>query len=70
MSEQEQNIAVEELLAVVIASQEGRLEVPFEFFTRETILGKVIAVDHLIDKKVVVLSLADAEDMEVEDASE
>lgn len=64
MSEQQQNIAVEELLAVLIASQNNRVEIPKPYFHVDTIKGKVIAVDS--NENSIVLSLVDAEDMDIE----
>lgn len=62
MSEEavEQEVAVEELFAVAIYANEGRISVPHAAFKVENIQGKVIAVDS--DGENVVFTLVDAED--------
>jgi hypothetical protein len=56
----EQEVAVEELFAVAIYANDGRIAVPHAAFKAENIQGKVIAVDS--DGTNVVFTLVDEED--------
>lgn len=67
MTEQQQGIAVEELLAVLVLSQDGTVEIPFEFFDPQRIAGMLIAVDHDPENKKVLLSLVKSEDVDLEE---
>lgn len=60
MSEETQEVAVEELFAVAIYANDGAIKVPHDAFKVENIRGKVIAVDN--DGENVVFSLVDAEE--------
>lgn len=61
------NLAVEELLAIVIHSQGNRVKIPMDDFKLANIDDKVIAVDSINDGTVVVLTLVDREEVHFED---
>ena len=57
------SFSVEELLAVIIWSQGGRIKVPTIDFTEAEINGKIIAIDQLNEGRVICLSLQDEEEV-------
>ena len=57
------SFSVEELLAVIIWSQGGRIKVPTIDFTEAEITGKIIAIDQLNEGRVICLSLQDEEEV-------
>lgn len=62
----EMNIAVEELLAVAIQSQGGMIKIPIDDFKTD-LEGKAIAVDSMSEGRVVVLTLVDRDEVNLED---
>lgn len=66
MSAGEAVIAVEEILAAVIDSYGGRLEIDRESMEK-SYDGKVMAIDYDYKKERVVLTLVDGEDIDYED---
>lgn len=69
MNDKDVSLSVEELLAVVIYSQGGRISVPAIDFTNADIKGKMIAIDNMNEGRVITLMLVDGEDIEFYEGS-
>jgi hypothetical protein len=69
VNDKDVSLSVEELLAVVIYSQGGRINVPAIDFTNADIKGKMIAIDNMNEGRVITLMLVDGEDIEFYEGS-
>lgn len=63
----EVNLAVEELLAIVIQSQGGRVKIPIDDFKGVDLTDKLIAIDTVNSGTSVVLTLVERNDVVLSD---
>lgn len=63
----EVNLAVEELLAIVIQSQGGRVKIPIDDFKGVDLTDKLIAIDAVNSGTSVVLTLVERNDVVLSD---